>query len=79
MSNNELAKNITTWAKDLGFQAVGISGIDLSEAEDRLIKWLDKGRHGDMDWMQRHPFSGLKSRLRLALTAPPLKRLPYEA
>jgi len=54
MVNDELERNITAWAIDLGFHAIGFSDIDLSQAESRLMKWLDKGYHGDMEWMQRH-------------------------
>ena len=49
-----LASRIKTWGKELGFQQIGISGADLSEAEARLFAWLEKGHHGDMDYMQKH-------------------------
>ena len=45
---------ITTWAGELGFQQVGISGIDLAADEVRLLNWLSDGRHGEMHWMARH-------------------------
>lgn len=50
----QLARQLQVWGKELGFNAVGISHIDLKEAEQRLLNWLDKGYHGDMEWMQRH-------------------------
>ena len=40
--------------KALGFNAVGISNIDLSVAEQRLLDWLAQGYHGDMAWMAHH-------------------------
>lgn len=49
-----LARRIKTWGQELGFGAVGISDTDLSEAEQHLYAWLDKGYHGEMDYMQRH-------------------------
>ncbi len=49
-----LAIQIKTWGRELGFQQVGITGTDLSEDETRLQRWLDAGRHGDMDYMARH-------------------------
>ncbi len=52
-----LANNIKSWGNELGFDAVGISDIDLKEHEDRLNSWLSKGMHGDMDYMHKH---GLK-------------------
>ena len=49
-----LQQQIREWANDLGFQQVGITGIDLEEHEAYLQKWLDAGYHGDMDYMARH-------------------------
>ncbi len=45
---------IREWAQTLGFQAVGVSNIDLGKEETYLKQWLAKGFHGDMDWMERH-------------------------
>lgn len=49
-----LAADIKAWAQDLGFDACGISDIDLSAHEQHLLNWLDDGFHGEMDYMQRH-------------------------
>jgi epoxyqueuosine reductase len=49
-----LADDIRRWGAELGFQRIGIAGIDLAEDERRLQEWLDLGWHGDMDWMARH-------------------------
>ncbi len=38
----------------LGFNAVGVSNIDLSFAEQRLLDWLAQGYQGDMTWMAHH-------------------------
>ena len=38
----------------MGFQAVGIADCDLSSAEPRLLEWLARGWHGEMDYMARH-------------------------
>ncbi len=51
---NTLLTDIRRWASELGFQDVGIAGIDLAEDEAHLMSWLDDGLHGDMAWMQRH-------------------------
>jgi epoxyqueuosine reductase len=51
---NSLAQRIKRWGQDLGFDAVGISGIDLGAAEQGLQDWLDAGHHGEMDYMARH-------------------------
>lgn len=50
----DISAKLQEWGKELGFQAVGISSIDLSQAEVRLLEWLKLGYHGEMDWMQRH-------------------------
>ena len=49
-----LVKQLQQWAEELGFQQVGISSIELSQAETRLFDWLHKGYHGDMAWMATH-------------------------
>ena len=49
-----LAAAIVAWARELGFQAVGIADTDLSEAEAHLVRWLAAGRHGEMAYMARH-------------------------
>ncbi len=50
----KLAQEIKQWARELGFQQTGIADCDLSAAEPRLFAWLEKGWHGDMDYMARH-------------------------
>ena len=50
----QLAQQIKAWGMALGFQAVGIAGTEMPEAETRLLEWLAAGRHGDMDYMARH-------------------------
>ncbi|MFY9328932.1 MAG: tRNA epoxyqueuosine(34) reductase QueG [Georgfuchsia sp.] len=56
MDNNysSLAGRIKGWGLALGFDEVGISGIDLGAAEVGLQSWLDAGYHGEMDYMARH-------------------------
>ncbi|MFA5664087.1 tRNA epoxyqueuosine(34) reductase QueG [Castellaniella sp.] len=48
---------IRTWAQELGFSRVGVSGVDLSAAEPYLLHWLAQGHHGNLQYMERH---GLK-------------------
>jgi epoxyqueuosine reductase len=54
MDYSRLAQSIRGWGRDLGFQAVGIADADLSAAEPRLLEWLGKGWHGEMEYMGRH-------------------------
>jgi epoxyqueuosine reductase len=49
-----LAQSVKQWGQELGFQQVGITGIDLSEDERRLKNWLQQGRHGELRYMSRH-------------------------
>lgn len=49
-----LAQRIKDWGLELGFQAVGIAPADLASAEPRLLEWLGKGWHGEMEYMARH-------------------------
>ena len=54
---NRLTDDIKAWGRALGFQQVGISDVDLSQHEEKLLKWLENGYHGSMDYMAAH---GLK-------------------
>lgn len=49
-----LARRIRSWGRDLGFQAIGITGTDLGEDETHLLNWLRAGHHGEMRYMQYH-------------------------
>lgn len=50
----ELAREIRAWARELGFQKIGVTDCDLSKAETHLNRWLKKSFHGEMDYMARH-------------------------
>jgi epoxyqueuosine reductase len=50
----ELLSNIRQWARELGFQQLGVTNVDLGEHAGYLQKWLDAGYHGSMDYMARH-------------------------
>ncbi len=49
-----LAQSIKDWGRELGFQQVGIAGLDLREHEAHLQRWLDAGYQGEMDYMAAH-------------------------
>jgi epoxyqueuosine reductase len=51
---DELKSAIRDWARELGFQQLGVSDIDLERAESRLQDWLRAGYHGHMEYMSRH-------------------------
>lgn len=50
--------NLREWldeqSKKLGFDALRITDTHLGEASERLKEWLAQGRHGRMDYMERH-------------------------
>jgi epoxyqueuosine reductase len=50
----DLAGRIKAWGRALGFEQVGIADIDLGDAEARLLQWLQRGFHGEMDYMAAH-------------------------
>jgi epoxyqueuosine reductase len=49
-----LADQIKEWGRELGFQQVGITGVELTEDEAQLRDWLAQGQHGDMAYMAQH-------------------------
>ena len=51
---SDLADEIKTWGRELGFQQLGIADIGLDQHEQRLREWLEAGRHGTMSYMARH-------------------------
>jgi epoxyqueuosine reductase len=61
LSNRPLALDepaLRAWlgekAIDLGFDGLRITDTQLGVASERLQKWLAEGRHGQMEYMQRH-------------------------
>ena len=49
-----LKDKIRRWGTDLGFDAIGFSGVEVSDAEQNLNAWLAAGCHGQMDYMAAH-------------------------
>ncbi|MCG6965669.1 MAG: tRNA epoxyqueuosine(34) reductase QueG [Chromatiaceae bacterium] len=50
----QLAGRIKQWGRQLGFQQVGICDTDLGETAQHLQRWLARGFHGEMAFMQQH-------------------------
>jgi epoxyqueuosine reductase len=79
----QLAHDIKLWARELGFDQVGIADTDLTLEEPRLQAWLDAGYHGTMDYMARHgmmrarPHELLPGTLRVISVR--MNYLPFEA
>ena len=53
-SYKELAASIRNWAHELGFQQIGVAAVSIAEDEERLMRWMELGRHGAMEYMPRH-------------------------
>jgi epoxyqueuosine reductase len=49
-----LATNIKRWGSELGFNHIGITDTNLTQAESHLLRWLQTGYHGAMRYMERH-------------------------
>jgi epoxyqueuosine reductase len=41
-------------ARALGFGQLGVASIEIGEDAQHLLRWLDAGYHGEMEYMQRH-------------------------
>src|SRR5207302_1965361 len=49
-----LRRELGERARALGFDALGVAGIEIPEDERHLIRWLGEGLHGEMHYMKRH-------------------------
>jgi len=49
-----VAESIRTWARELGFQQIGISDVHAGAHAQHLQDWLAKNFHGDMGYMAAH-------------------------
>ena len=50
----QLAEQVHEWGRELGFQQVGITDVDLGKHREHLQTWLDNRYHGEMQWMETH-------------------------
>lgn len=51
---SQLAEDIRAWGFELGFQQIGITDLNIAQDEARLMQWLARGRHGEMQYMERY-------------------------
>ena len=49
-----LKVDIQNWSRELGFQQMGVTDIDLERHEALLNQWLEDGFHGEMGYMEKH-------------------------
>src|SRR5580658_5016286 len=50
----EIKRELAARAAALGFGALGVASVEIPEDEQHLLRWLDSGFHGEMQYMQRH-------------------------
>jgi len=48
---HQLKQQIQTWGRELGFQQISVSDLDLSAHEPHLRRWLENSFQGNMEWM----------------------------
>jgi epoxyqueuosine reductase len=49
-----LRERLAAIAAELGFDQLGVAGVELHDDEANLERWLGEARHGGMDYMARH-------------------------
>lgn len=49
-----LKNDIAVWAGELGFQALGVTDLDLSNHEPHVRAWLARGFQGEMGYLERN-------------------------
>jgi len=54
MDDENLLTQLQHWARELDFQQIGVSDIDVGQHAQYLQRWLQNGYHADMHWMQQH-------------------------
>jgi epoxyqueuosine reductase len=47
-------RQLVARARQLGFGGIGVARIDIPQDEQHLLRWLEAGFHGEMDYMRRH-------------------------
>ena len=50
----KLSASIKQWGLELGFNQIGITDTNLQSAESEHQTWVEKGFHGEMDYMAKH-------------------------
>jgi epoxyqueuosine reductase len=50
----ELRSELVALAQARGFDALGVSDVELDADAARLERWVEDGRHGEMDYMWKH-------------------------
>lgn len=51
---HQVKRELSLHAAQLGFGKLGVASIELAEDVQHLVRWLAAGRHGEMQYMERH-------------------------
>ncbi len=54
VGEGSVEERVKAWGRELGFDHLAIAGTELASEEARLMEWLGRGWHGEMDYMARH-------------------------
>ncbi len=54
IDKDRLAGKIKEWGVELGFASIGIARAEVLDAGPGLLRWLEQGRHGEMDYMAKN-------------------------
>ncbi len=54
MDYQQLKEDIHLWSRELGFQQLGVTDLDLSEHAPHVRAWLAKGFQGEMGYLERN-------------------------
>ena len=49
-----MLSKLQAWGEELGFSQIGVSDLNLTQAEAGLQTWLARGFHGSMHYMAAH-------------------------
>jgi epoxyqueuosine reductase len=47
-------RQLAARAREFGFDRIGVARVEIAADEQHLLRWLDAGFHGEMDYMHRH-------------------------
>ena len=50
----QLKQKINEWSLELGFQAMGVTDLDLKSYTPHYLSWLEKKFYGEMSWINRN-------------------------
>lgn len=53
MQLDAFADDIKRWGRELGFQQIAVTDLDVDAYRDRFERWLAAGRHGEMKYLER--------------------------